>query len=83
MGAIECRVRDLADTMGLSAIVRSLRHDFGPVYGLHTLTWQMTNNRDTGTKTEAETEQIVLGRYDDEWRVLFRHIRFDVPSVLE
>jgi 3-oxoacyl-[acyl-carrier protein] reductase len=33
-GAIEFRACDLADTSQISALVRSLRTDFGPIYGL-------------------------------------------------
>lgn len=51
-----------------------------PDTAVYTFTWQMTYTRDKGPKREAGTDQIVLGRIGDEWRVLFRYIYFAPTS---
>lgn len=49
-GAIRFRAADLADTDGLGALVRSLRKEFGPLYGL-------VNNAGLGTEGLLATMQ--------------------------
>ena len=51
-----------------------------PDTAVYTFTWQMTYARDRGPKREAGTDQLVLGRSGEEWRVLFRYIHFQ-PST--
>ena len=51
-----------------------------PDTAVYTFTWKMTYNRDKGPKSEAGTDQIVLGRLGEGWRVLFRYIYF-APSA--
>jgi hypothetical protein len=47
-----------------------------PDTAVYTFTWQMTYTRDKGPNREVGTDQIVLGRFGESWRVLFRYIYF-------
>jgi ketosteroid isomerase-like protein len=50
-----------------------------PQTGVYTFNWQMAYTRDAGVKRESGTDQFVLGRTGEDWRVLFRYIYFS-PS---
>jgi ketosteroid isomerase-like protein len=47
---------------------------------VYAFSWRMTYRRDWGSKSEEGTDQLVLGRDGDGWRVLFRYIHFAPPS---
>lgn len=47
-----------------------------PDTAVYTFAWQMTYARDGGPKRDAGTDQLFLGRFGDDWRVLFRYIHF-------
>ncbi len=47
---------------------------------VYTFAWKMTYARDEGPQREAGTDQLVLGRLGEDWRVLFRYIYF-APST--
>ena len=43
---------------------------------IQTFTWRMTYRREGGPKSESGTDQRVLARDVDAWRVVFRYIHF-------
>lgn len=47
---------------------------------VYTFAWQMTYARESGPKRESGTDQLVLGRVGDSWRVMFRYIFFSPPT---
>jgi ketosteroid isomerase-like protein len=47
-----------------------------PDTAIYTFAWQMTYERENGPKRESGTDQLVLGRFAAQWRVLFRYIYF-------
>lgn len=46
-----------------------------------TLSWTMTYQRDGGAQHDSGTDQLVLERQDDRWRVVYRHIQFAAGSA--
>ena len=50
-----------------------------PDVAVYTCRWTMTYQRVHGPKHESGTDQLVLGRFGADWRVVFRHIHF-APS---
>jgi ketosteroid isomerase-like protein len=51
-----------------------------PDVAVYTFRWTMTYQRDQGPKRESGTDELVLGRFGEHWRVVFRHIEFAPAS---
>jgi ketosteroid isomerase-like protein len=51
-----------------------------PDTAVYTFSWKMTYQRDAGPKQENGTDQLVLSRIRDDWKVIFRFIYFAVST---
>jgi ketosteroid isomerase-like protein len=46
---------------------------------VYTFSWEITFQRDKGPRRESGTDQLVLSRFGNDWKVVFRYIYF-APS---
>jgi ketosteroid isomerase-like protein len=68
-----------ADVLEYSESDHKLRH-WGHT-AVCTFSWNMTYQRDGGAQHDSGTDQLVLERQDDRWRVVYRHIQFAAGSA--